>query len=129
MLFVFELLEASAHCEAFVPDADAACCEALEDAALVAKLSDFEAFADRLWFEDKFSVPASEPAVLEPVVAVFAELPVAFVELPPLAAFVLFDAAPTVPEVLPPLEALLLDVELPDVPAVPPGAAVAPLAV
>ena len=129
MLFVSELLEASAHCEAFMPEADAACCEALEEAALVPKLSDVEVFADRLLFEDRFSVPASEPAVLEPVVAVFAELPVAFVELPPLAAFVLFDAAPTVPEVLPPLEALLLDVELPEVPAVPPGAAVAPLAV
>jgi len=36
MLFEFELLEASAHWEAFVPDADSASCEALDDAALVA---------------------------------------------------------------------------------------------
>jgi hypothetical protein len=129
MLFEFELLEASAHCEAFMPEADAACCAALEDVAFVAKSSDFEAFADRLLFEDRFSDAPSVPALFEPVVAEFAVLPVAFVELPPLAAFVLFIAEPAVPEELPPLEEVLLEVELPVVPALPPGAAVAVLAV
>lgn len=108
---------------------DAACCAALEDAAWVAKSSDLDAFAARLLFEARFKLPVNEAAALEAVVFVAAALLVPLVADPPLAAWVLLAALPTVSDVLPPLDEVLFDAELPFVPALPPVAAAAVFAV
>jgi hypothetical protein len=91
----------------------------------VAKLSDLDVFADRLLFEARFKLPTNDAALFEPVVSVADVLLVEFVADPPLAAWVLLAALPTVPDVLPPLEEVLFEAELPVVPALPPGAAAA----
>jgi hypothetical protein len=88
-----------------------------------------DAFADRLFCEASCKLPVNEAALFEADVAVDAALLVAFVADPPLAAWVLLAAFPTVPEVLPPLDEVLFDAELPVVPALPPVAAAAVFAV
>jgi hypothetical protein len=88
-----------------------------------------DAFAARLLVEARFKLPDNVAAALEPVVFVAAALLVPLVADPPLAAWVLLAALPTVPEVLPPLEEVLFDAELPVVPALPPVAANAVFAV
>lgn len=92
-------------------------------------MSDLDEFADSFLSAARFKLAANEAALFEAVVSVVAAFVVAFVADPPLAAWVLLAAFPTVLEVLPPLEDLLFDAELPVVPAFPPGEADAEFAV
>jgi hypothetical protein len=142
-LFVFELLEDSPHEEDLLADADAANCEALEDAELVAKLSvrDLEAsllvaklsvvavFAARLWLEEAVRLAFNVAALLLEPVSVDEAFFVSLADNAPMDAVALLFARPVVFEVLPPLEELLLLVELPTELAVPFAPAAARLAV
>jgi hypothetical protein len=110
-------------------EADCAWFEALEDAALVAKLSVLDALAFKLWLEEWFKLAASAAAAVEPLVAVWELLLVALLDEALLAAVVVLLAVPVPDEVLPPLEPLLLKVELPVEEELPPVPAVAVFAV
>jgi hypothetical protein len=108
-----ELLEDSAACAPVVTDAFSADCWALEDDALVAKLSEAAALADKLLLEERFKLAFKDAAPLPEFVAVSEALWVELEDDPPLAAEVVLPAVPTLEDVLPPLVPLLLDVELP----------------
>lgn len=110
---LFALLEDSANCDDLAREAFSAACWALEDDALVAKLSETAAFADKLLFEEAVKLAFKAAALVEELVSVLESLWVALLADPPLAAVVVLPAVPTFEEVLPPLEALLLNVELP----------------
>jgi hypothetical protein len=110
-------------------EADSVSFAALEDAALVAKLSVLAALAFKLWLEEWFKLAANVAAALVPLVVVLELLLVPLLAEAPLAAVVVLLAVPTFDEVLPPLEPLLLNVELPIEEELPPVAAVALFAV
>ena len=76
---------------------------------MVAKLSDLDAFAFKLWLEEWFKLAASVAAALGRLVVVLELLLVPLLPEAPLAAVVVLFAVPTFDEVLPPLEALLLN--------------------
>jgi hypothetical protein len=108
-----ELLEDSAACAPVVTDAFSADCWALEDDALVAKLSEAAALADKLLLEERFKLAFKDAAPLPEFVVVSEALWVELLADPPLAAEVVLPAVPTFEEVAPPLVPLSLDVELP----------------
>lgn len=113
------LLEDSANCDDLLAEAASICCEALEDAELVPKLSVVAVFAAKFWFEERFRL-AFNVAALEPELVSEAEpLWVPLADNAPSEAVLLLVWPPVVFEVLPPPDAVLLLVELPDDPAVP----------
>jgi hypothetical protein len=113
MFVALELLEDSAACAPVVTDAFSAACWALEDDALVAKLSEAAALADKLLLEERFKLAFKAAALLPEFVAVSEALWVELLADPPLAAEVVLLAVPTFEEVAPLLVPLSLNAELP----------------
>jgi hypothetical protein len=111
-LWLFELLEDSPNDEVFMAEEDFAFCAALDDEALVAKLSVTAALADRLLLEDALRVAFNPFAVVAEVVFVPAAFVVELPDVAPLVAERLSPAVPALDEVLPPLAELLVFVAL-----------------
>jgi len=113
VVWLLELLEADALCDALFREAELASCAALAEVEFVAAFFVLAAFEAELTFDAELLVDAELLALLAALVAVFEVLPVPALAVPPLDALRLSAALPEVVDVLPPLEDGLLNDELP----------------